>query len=279
MPEIQNQMKSLENTMEEFMKTSKKQMEDLVHEVRKPSKKTLVTPKTPGKTPRVEEPAICSRGMDTRMEATNPLFSEVVGLHPPGRSPPSSQLLNQEMLQKALESSMKANKKVKEKSRNIFRGNSSEDSSLSADVDLVASGVAKDADEDKLKEFLKSKGIDVLKVECLTKPELVLENKVRSKTMKVTVKASELDKAMKPEVWPSRVGVRHYRAPQRSMQGEGEGSWASQSAKAGGRMEERVQGRRQPPRTPSIRQQQVNQPALKLMLENMFGLLGEQACP
>ena len=278
-PEIQNQMKSLENTMEEFMKTSKKQMEDLVQEVRKSSKKTLVTPKSSGKTPGVEEPAICSRGMDTRVEATNPLFSEVVGLHPPGRTQPSSQPLNQEMLQNAFGDAFKTKEKAKPKSRNIFRGNSPEDSSLSADVDLVATGVAKDADEEKLKEFLKNRGIDVLKVECLTKAELVLENKVRSKTMKVTVKASDLEKAMKPEVWPSRVGVRHYRAPQRPIQREGEGSWASQSARAGGRMEDRGQGRKHPPRTPSIRQQQINQPALKVMLENMFGLLGEQVCP
>ena len=150
-------------------------------------------------------------------------------------------------------------------------------------MDLVASGVAKDADEEQLKDFLKKKGIAVMKVECLTKEELVLENKVRSKTMKVTVKASDLDKALKPEVWPSRVGVRLYRAPQRSRQGEGEGSWASQSAKAGGHMEEGGQGRsqqgRRPPRTPSTRQQQFNQPALRLMIENMFSLLGEQPCP
>ena len=82
----------------------------------------------------------------------------------------------------------------------MFRGDSSEDSSLSADVSLVATGVAKDATEKQLEDFLKDRGISEVKVECLTKTELLNENKVRSKTMRVTVKASELDKAMKPEV-------------------------------------------------------------------------------
>ena len=133
------------------------------------------------------------------------------------------------MLKEALGNAMKPKEREKQKSRNIFQGNSSEDLSLLAYVDLVASGVAKVADEIQLKDFLKNRGIAVLKVECLTKPELILDNKVRSKTMKVSVKASELDKALKPEVRPSRVGLRLYRAPQRSRQGEGEGSWASQS--------------------------------------------------
>ena len=85
--------------------------------------------------------------------------------------------------------------------------------------------------------------------------------------MRVTVKASKLVKAMKPEVWPSRDGVRHY----------------SQSAQTGSRLKEGGVGRRQQgnrcPRVPSSRQQPVNQPALKLMMENMFGLLGEQTFP
>ena len=277
-PVLENRLKSLENCMTEFMEKNKKQIEDLTQEVRKSSKKNVEIHVPPVKSAEVED---CSQGMDDRVKAAKPSFSQVVGLHPSGRSRPSSQPLNQDMLQKALESVPKP--KEKQKSRNIFRGNSSEDSSLSADMDLVASGVAKDADEEKLKDFLKNKGIAVMKVECLTKEELVLENKVRSKTMKVTVKASDLDKALKPEVWPSRVGVRLYRAPQRSRQGEGDGSWASQSAKAGGHTEEGGQGRsqqgRRPPRTPSTRQQQFNQPALRLMIENMFGLLGEQPCP
>ena len=101
--------------------------------------------------------------------------------------------------------------------------------------------------------------------------------------MRVTVKASKLVKAMKPEVWPSRDGVRHYRAPQRSRHWAGDGSWASQSAQTGSRLEEGGVGRRQQgnrsPRVPSSRQQPVNQPTLKLMMENMFGLLGEQTFP
>ena len=118
--------------------------------------------------------------------------------------------------------------------------------------------MALDATEKQLEDFLKAKGIDVVDVECLTKKELLAEKKVRSKTMRVTVKASEHEKAMNPEFWPSRVGVRHYRAPQRPRQGAGDGSWASQSSQSGGRLEAGGQGKRQA-RIPAKRQQQVDQ--------------------
>ena len=168
----------------------------------------------------------------------------------------------------------------------MFHGNSAEAeaSSLAADVDLVASGVAKDATEKQLLDFLKIKGINVVKVECLTKSELVVKNKVRSKTMKVTIKAAQLDKAMDPGVWPYRVGVRHFRAPKRSRQGAGDGSWASQSAQSGGRLEQgqsrgnggqnRRQQQNQGFKNPSRGQQQASQQTVELL--NMWASLGEQ---
>ena len=105
--------------------------------------------------------------------------------------------------------------------------------------------------------------------------------------MKVTVKAMHHEKAMDPDMWPYRVGVRHYRAPQRSRQGAGDGSWASQSAQSGGRLDHRQNqgadgrsGRQQQNRiykNPSSRQQVADQPALEV--ENRFASLEEQPAP
>ena len=150
------------------------------------------------------------------------LFS---GIQPLGRKRRTSQPVTQQMMKTAIENAYRPKETVKEKpkSKHIFRGSaqldSSESASLAADVDLVASGVAKDATEKQLEDFLIARGIKPVKVECLTKAELIVDQKVRSKTMKVTVRASQHKEAMNPDVWPFRVGVRHFRAPQRARQG------------------------------------------------------------
>ena len=173
--------------------------------------------------------------------------------------------------------------KEKPKGRNAFHGSAgAETSSLSADVDLVASGVAIDATEDLFLEFLKGRGITAVKVDCLTKKELIDEKKVRTKTFKVTVKASEHVKAMNPEVWPYRVGVRYFRAPPRTRQGAGNGSWANQAAHAGGWVEEGQGNRRQSRKqhqngAPSRGQDQGNVPVVANMLnQNQFAVLSEE---
>ena len=193
------------------------------------------------------------------------------------------------MMNTAIENAwkLKETNKDKQKGRNVFRGNAAEAdaSSLAADVDLVASGVAKDATVNQMKNFLIAKGLNVVKVESLTKPELITEGKVRSQTMKVTVKATHLEKAMDPSMWPYRVGVRHYRAPQRSRQGAGDGSWASQSAQSGGRLEDSQtqssggRGRKHynNSKNPASRQLQVGQPGLEV--QNMFTGIGDQPAP
>ena len=79
---------------------------------------------------------------------------------------------------------------------------------LSADIDLVATGVNKAATEVQLKEFLEGNGVKVEAVECLTVFHL---ETARTKTFKVTVKSTEYDKVMNPNVWPYRVGVRHFK--------------------------------------------------------------------
>merc|ERR1712179_510956 len=50
----------------------------------------------------------------------------------------------------------------------------------------------------------------------------------RTNTFKVCIKATDYDKAIRPEVWPLRVGVRLFR-PKRTSQ-----NWAQQSATTGG---------------------------------------------
>ena len=212
-------------------------------------------------------------------------------IHPLGRNPSSSQPVTQDMMKAAVEDATRAQERSKDKhkGRNVFRGNAAEAeaSKLAADVDLVASGVAKDASVKQMEDFLKAKGINVVKVESLTKPELITEGKVRSQTMKVTVKATHLEKAMDPSMWPYRVGVRNFRAPQRSRQGAGDGSWASQSAQSGGRVEvSQTQGARGRGRrlqhynnseNPAGRQQLLIQPALEV--QNRFTGLGELPAP
>ena len=98
---------------------------------------------------------------------------------------------------------------------------------LCADVDLAVFGVSKDATKEQLKEFIENKGIAVVDIEKLTKAE-----EARTNTFRVKIKASEYDKAMNPDVWPYRVGVRHYIPPKRNPQN----SWQQQSAQSGGRI-------------------------------------------
>ena len=100
-------------------------------------------------------------------------------------------------------------------------------SALSADVSLVASGVGKGCTPELLKEFLAGKGIKAVEVEMLTRRE-VLEQ-VRTLTFRVSVTAADYEAALKPEVWPYRVGVRHYRAPKRP-----DTSWQGQLEQQGG---------------------------------------------
>ena len=108
---------------------------------------------------------------------------------------------------------------------------------LAADVPLVASGVAREASGEQLKEFIISKGIDVVSVEKLTRDDVG----ARTNTLKVVVKLTDYEKAMNPEIWPYRVGVRHYKPPRRNGI-----SWQQQTSQGGGHVNQDVgQNRRQ----------------------------------
>ena len=97
---------------------------------------------------------------------------------------------------------------------------------LAADANLVASGVSKDATCEQLKQFLEFKGVNVTEIELISNaPER------RTNTFRVAIKAADYDKAMQPEVWPYRVGVRRF-IPKRPRN-----DWASQSANSGGNIQ------------------------------------------
>ena len=103
---------------------------------------------------------------------------------------------------------------------------------LAADANLVASGVSKDATGDQLKGFLENKGVNVTEIELISNaPER------RTNTFRVAIKAADYDKAMNPEVWPYRVGVRRF-IPRRPKS-----DWASQSAQSGGNILSASHGR------------------------------------
>ena len=76
-------------------------------------------------------------------------------------------------------------------------------------MSLVAFNVNKTCSKDHMKTFLIEKGIDVVDVIEMTSEE-VLDN-VRVKSMIVIVKANQYKKAMDPNVWPCRVGVRMWK--------------------------------------------------------------------
>ena len=91
----------------------------------------------------------------------------------------------------------------------ILRGTAiseTEGESLSADIHLVAYGVAKNVTGIQLSQWLAGKGLRVLSCDLLTKYE-----RARSLSYKITVKSCDYDKAHNPEIWPARVGVRLFK--------------------------------------------------------------------
>ena len=98
---------------------------------------------------------------------------------------------------------------------------------FAADVNLVASGVSKDATPEQLKEFIVSKGIQVTDIELLTNHKV----EARYYSYRIAIKAADYDKALQPEVWPYRVGVRLFK-PKRFQPSQN--SWSQQSSQTGG---------------------------------------------
>ena len=84
----------------------------------------------------------------------------------------------------------------------------SDDKSFAAVVCLVAGGVSKNATTDKLIEYLKNKGLNIVKCDLLTNPSVI--DRVRSLSFKITIKAEDLEVASNPALWPYRVVVRRF---------------------------------------------------------------------
>ena len=141
---------------------------------------------------------------------------------------------------------------------------------LAADVALVASGVSKDASPQQLKDFIEGKGIRVVAIDKLTRDDA----DSRTNTFKIVVKLADYDKAMKPDVWPYRVGVRHYRPPRRQglswdqQTGQSQHAWRSTGR---GNPYTRGHGQLYPP--PG---QQQSQSPFSLELKNRYELLAGQ---
>ena len=143
---------------------------------------------------------------------------------------------------------------------------------LAADIDHVAKGVSKVCSDEDLRGFLTDKGVNVIAIETLTRAE-VLPN-VRTKTFKVTVKAAQYEMVLKPDIWPYRVAVRHFRAPKRSEQ-----SWNNQSSKTGGIISENSQnlnlGCAQTHLNPGVSTQHQETFSTPINVSNQFGILSD----
>ena len=90
---------------------------------------------------------------------------------------------------------------------NILRGTAvgGNEKPLSADVHLVAYELSKDTTGVQLSQWLNKNGLEVKSCDLLTKFE-----GARSLTYKIVVKASDYNKAINPDIWPARVGVRKF---------------------------------------------------------------------
>ena len=102
---------------------------------------------------------------------------------------------------------------------------------LTADVNLVASGVSKDATPEQLKEFIVSKGINVTDIELLTNHKA----EARSFSYRIAIKPADYEKALQPDVWPYRVSVRLYKPKRWQPQ---QTSWNQQSSQTGGNVQD-----------------------------------------
>ena len=90
---------------------------------------------------------------------------------------------------------------------NILSGTASDESgsnSFSADIHLVAYGVAKQVTE--IQHFLQERGLNVLSCDLLTKYE-----NARSLAYKISIRSRDYEKAQDPNIRPLRVGVRLFK--------------------------------------------------------------------
>ena len=149
-----------------------------------------------------------------------------------------------------------------------LHGTAGSHNTIAADVSLVAYGVAKDATADGLKSFLETKGVAV--VECVN---LTTFEHARTHCYKVTIKASEYEKATKPEIWPYRVGVRLFKQF-RKREEEQISGWDAQVRNAG-----RAQQVREPAQARAGGGPAHAQQTAEIETSNMFAALHKDLSP
>ena len=223
----------LEQIVTNNMESQKEQMDQLKQEFlasRKAEPRTPVVPdiRVLGDTPSKKRKLADSQPQEESSEVrAAPSYASMAGVHP---------LLKNSLRHVEQQSQHQSSPRSQ---RNILFGSAkstgtgaaSKETMLAADVSLVASGVGKGCTPDNLSDFLAGKGINPVEVVMLTKQEVISE--VRTLTFRVTVKPEQYEAALKPEVWPYRVAVRHYRQPRRERV---EGSWQRQSEQSGGQV-------------------------------------------
>ena len=92
---------------------------------------------------------------------------------------------------------------------NILTGTAKGDAGgdiLSADVNLVVYGLAKNVTSLQLSRFMESKGLNILNCDLLTKFD-----GARSNSFKITIRSCEYDKITNADLWPLGVGVRAFK--------------------------------------------------------------------
>ena len=248
--DLMGKMIMLEQVVSSNMDSQKEQMDklrqDLVAtkkgEPRTPSlPEILITGDTPSKKRKLAEAQTQLEGQVAKPTET---FASVAGVQPLlqnilkiGRQQQQQQQQQQHYQQQNQGSKPQRNI-LFGSARSTGTGASAQETMLAADVSLVASGVGKGCTPENLSAFLVGKGINPVEVVMLTKPEVI--NEVRTLTFRVAVKPEEYEAALKPEVWPYRVAVRHFKAPRRERS---DGSWKSQSEQSGGRINRDQAGR------------------------------------
>ena len=305
--DVMGKVHMLEEVMNSHLEIQRKQMDKLSQDImsmRGPGAVSRTT--TQGQSPRLDIADTPTKKRKLGSQNDQNSFAAVVGAqsgvgvdgnvggdHGGGRVAgvqplPRIQRDSSSILQQLLQQNVKT-RDVPRSPRNICYGSAKtsgeedRETMLAANVDLVASGVGKDCTEELLGDFLKGKGIDVVSVTLLTREEVLSE--VRTKTFKVTVKPNQYEQALKPEVWPYRVAVRHYRAPRRK-----DIPWNDQSGRAGGQINrgpQQGQGQRQaqqaqrflpvghPQHNPGQHQVMAQHAPDPVQVSNLFELLGQ----
>ena len=225
---------------------------------------------SPGKRKRQEEEAnsgrmdVDSREVESNIEADKQAYSYAAMTKQSGFN--GNQMAGIDPLQKQRDQQQRNHRRksalIYGKSKNI----NEDEVYLAANVNLVASGVSKDAFADQLNEFLKQKGLNTVAIEKLTQhPD------ARTNTFKITVKPADYENALNPNIWPYRVAIRHFK-PKRFQP---QNSWQQQSQQTDGLVQDKPQ-HQHCQQQQNQQQQNQRRPSFQLHLNNRFNGLDSE---